>query len=59
MGLSLEADYKSPPVKRPGGNYCLRQASTKEVVEAVRSSAFASPGSPLVYTSLSFFADYE
>ena len=47
MGQCLKADYKPPVVKRPGGDYCLRQVSTKEVVEAVRSSAFASPSSPL------------
>jgi hypothetical protein len=46
MGLCLEANYKPLAVKRTAGNYCLRQAITKEVVEAVRSGAFASPGSP-------------
>ena len=47
MGLCPEADSKPPAVKRPAGNDCVRQTSTQEVVEAIRSDAFASPGSPL------------
>ena len=55
MGLCLEANYEPPAVERPPEKYCLHSASTKEVVEAVRSGAFASPDSPLGLHMSSFF----
>jgi hypothetical protein len=58
MGPCLEADYKPPAVERPPEYYCLHSASTKEVVEPVRSGAFASPGSPVVYTCRRFSSDH-
>jgi hypothetical protein len=45
MGLYLEATT-SCRGGRTAGTYCLRRASTNEVVEAVRLGAFASPDSP-------------
>ena len=56
MGLCLEADYKRPEVERLAGNFCFVQASTKEVVEAMRSGAFASPGSSLSLYSVVVFS---
>ena len=55
MGLCLEADYKPPAVEAMGEELCLRQASTKAVIEAARSGAFASPGSSLGLHSVVVF----
>jgi hypothetical protein len=60
MGLCLEADDKPPAVKRWARNYCLRQASTKAVIDAAQYGAFASPGSSLgLQQCRRFSSDYD